>query len=126
MGRITVALLAISCLFFVSCEKMDSDYLAGTTWTSDRTGTEDQWYQDELTFTATTFSYIRKTDYGTTGGSTTGTYTFDPPTVTLQVPPIAERGETYVQPTYGAVKGRTMNVEILTGDLLWTLKLKKQ
>lgn len=97
--------------------------LAGTVWKSERLGSESEWYQDELTFTDTGYSYIRRTWHGTTGGPFAGTYQFDHPTVTLQVEPKEEWDETYVQPTYGTVKGNSMTVDVMTGDVVWTLEL---
>lgn len=75
--------------FLTSCEKFDSEYtgttLTGTTWKSVRIKNADgSWYQDELTFTSTHATYVRKTDYGSTGGPFTGTYSFDPPTVIIE------------------------------------------
>lgn len=124
----------IACLSLFSCNKDKPEQqeeqqeelksIAGTVWKSERVEIEDRWYQDELTFTETTYSYVRRTIYGTTGGPFTGTYKFDHPTVTLHVQPY--EGETYVQPTYGTVKGHSMTVDVMTGDIVWTLELKKQ
>ncbi|MDR2911507.1 MAG: hypothetical protein LBV47_09145 [Bacteroidales bacterium] len=130
MKNILFLIVITGVIFLISCKDDAKDELieslTGTVWKSERIGTENQWYQDELTFTDTEYSYIRRTWYGNTGGPNTGTYTFDYPTVTLHVEPIEEFGETYVQSTYGTVKGHSITVEVLTGDILWTLELKKQ
>jgi len=122
MKNTMITFAVVAGLFLSSCGK-DIESLAGTVWKSERGGTESEWYQDELTFSDTEYSYVRRTWHGKTDWGT-GTYKFDYPKVILQ--DMLREGETYVQPTYGTVKKHRMTVDVLTGDIMQTLELKKQ
>ncbi len=106
---------------------MDSDGLAGTTWKSVRHEHDGNWSQDVLTFTATEVTYVRNTDYGSTHRPLKGTYTYDHPTVTVMLENWSQGSdEMYMQRNVGTVKRKTMNIRIMTGDILWSMELKKQ
>ncbi len=124
---LSLIIAIISITLFVSCEKEEITSLTGTYWTSPRIEHDGGWGQDELVFTSTYATYIRRTDYGSTGGPSTWSYTFDPPTITLERPVIGLDGEYYVQSSTGTVKGNAMYIEIWrTLDVMMELELTKQ
>ncbi len=116
MGRIAVTLFMISCLFFASCEKEDSGSLAGTTWLDENWESSGQ--EHKIVFTSTDFNYTITTSEDEYGGGSQGTYTYDPPTVKL----ITASGVTNT----GTVKKGVMYIDMLLGDHVLELKLKKQ
>lgn len=114
--------LICSALCCSSCEK-DLTSLDGTTWTDGYTTTEGVWREYRLVFTSTHATY---TDSYKSGTNFTGTYTYDPPTVTISAAVSGEAGMAVVDMT-GTIKKKTMHIGIhQTDDLVAMMDLKKQ
>ncbi len=113
--------------FFSSCnDNMEIDSLAGTTWKSERSVSDDGgWSQDVLTFTETEATYERNADHGSIERPLTGTYTYDAPQVTVWLEN-STGNDASMQPNFGTVKRKTMTIRIMRGDVIWTVELKKQ
>jgi hypothetical protein len=120
MKRILLVFIAAAGMsFFGSCEK-ETASLEGTSWKDYITVCELDFTSDEVTFS-------RISSDGTLLEPVlTGMYSYDNPTVTLQLESMGMDGKMYTQTCVGAIKKKTMNIQIMTGDILWTLELKKQ
>jgi hypothetical protein len=133
MKKILLFLAVIGAALLVSCEKWkDSDYLAGTTWKGyivlsdnafgEEEGVGPEW---EITFSHNAAS-ITKTYPDGVRSTGTGTYTYDSPSVIIELPNYGGFGEPYVQKNAGTVKRETMVIEMMEGCIIWTLELKRQ
>jgi hypothetical protein len=116
-----IVLLAIACLFFVSCKKEDSGSLAGTTWIG---GMFSDSRDHKIVFTYTDFNYTSTNLEGQYEERVSGTYTYDPPTVEI----VNRSGGLLDEIVdYGTVKNGVMEIDIhVSDDIVYELKLKKQ
>ena len=137
MRKLLLLTAAFSIVFFTSCEDSASGEnttpsenpapgeneimsLEGTSWKD--TNIVSNW---ELVFLSGRCTITRHT----TGAPELleGTYSYDSPTVTVNYPGLSRDETTFITLTaLGTVKGNTMAIEILTGDLVWGLELEKQ
>jgi hypothetical protein len=126
MKKILLVFIAAAGIsFFGSCEK-ETASLEGTSWKDDITDDE-RGPVCELDFTSEKVTFSRISSDGTIlDPSLTGTYTYDNSTVTLRLESMGMDGKMYTQTCVGAIKRKTMNIQIVTGDILWTLELEKQ
>lgn len=121
-----IVFLLAPVILMAGCTKMDCDSLMDTTWKSPRFESDNGWHQDVLIFSSGEASYVRKTDNGSTGEPITGEYTYDHPTVTINYESFGMDGNMHMRTAVGKVKRKTMTIEIMTGDIIWSLELKKQ
>ncbi len=98
--------------FFASCDK-DELSLAGTRWVNDDFF-DDRSLVSELTFTANSVTLVLMDSDGSVGSSRTGTYTYDPPLVYMEIDGIYP-GEP------ATIEGNIMTVAIISGDIVMPL-----
>jgi hypothetical protein len=122
MKRISLFFAAAAVMaFFVSCEKQDGDSLTGTTWKSRNDSGIGAW--SELSFTSTHATYTFSTETGFAWGYS-GTYTYDPPTVTMT---IASDGFLHGFKNIGTVRRKTMNIDMHhSDDIVLVTEFRKQ
>lgn len=93
-----------------SCVK-EITSLDGTTWTNGNS---------KLVFTSTDVTYT-----AVNGSDFTGTYTYDPPTVTITATVQMELGTMPVDMT-GTIRKKTMHIGIKSGDMIMYTDLEMQ
>jgi hypothetical protein len=120
----TLLIAVISLAFFSSCEKELSS-LKNTTWSNE--GKEGELYV-ELVFTDSQATITEDKLWGIE--TFTGTYTFDPPNVTIIGDVWISDGVSFQMPYdmihKGTVKGRTMEIAIQAYDTFMITTLEKQ
>ena len=118
-------IFAIGMVFFTSCEK-ELASLEGTSWKDYITNHTEGGVACELIFTSSEATYTRTSSDGRILETLSGIYTFNYPKITLTMGNWGMDGETYTYTSIGTVKGKAMKIEIITGDIIWNLELKKQ
>ncbi len=103
--------------------------LENSTWKSLRFYNEANWFLDILTFRAdgVVYTHRNRTNGTLTDESFAGTYTYNPPEVAVELPDLDSHIEQAVlRKTTGTVSGRTLKLNMLSGDIQYSLEFKKQ
>jgi hypothetical protein len=130
MKTLLILIAAISITFFASCEEGDVS-LNNTRWYARKESGNYLGYYGwkglEIAFTSTRAIVTYTTEHGVFGEPATGRYTYNPPSVIIELPNIGLDGiRVIMHENTGTIKGKTMKIKLLSGDIVETWELKKQ